>query len=99
MSLKSRLRFSIVALVSLIVIGVSGLYLDDFASLAFEQAATRAEFVSKQIRAFLSLRLRERTEGLETAQASDLPGLWGQLIATDAGVAKVLEQAVANADT
>jgi len=50
MSIKARLRIAIVALVALVVIGMSALYLHAFTTTTFTSAAERADFVAKEVK-------------------------------------------------
>ena len=50
MSIKARLRIAIVALVALVVIGMSALYLYAFANTTFTSAAERGDFVAKEVK-------------------------------------------------
>ena len=59
MSLRTRLRISIVALAAIIVIGLSGLYLYDFTRLAFEGARSRALIVGDEVRDYVAERVSE----------------------------------------
>ncbi len=50
MSLKARLRIAIVALVTLVVIAMSALYLYDFTQGAFSDASERAGLIAEQVK-------------------------------------------------
>ncbi len=57
MSLKARLRIAIVALVTLVVIGMSALYLYDFTRMMFRAASERAGLVADEVKGNLVDRL------------------------------------------
>lgn len=57
MSLKARLRIAIVALVTLVVIAMSALYLYDFTNLSFRSAIDRGEAVTNEVYSGLTARL------------------------------------------
>ena len=61
MSLKARLRIAIVALVTLVVIGMSVLYLYDFTRMTFRAASERAGLVADEIKGNLVDRLDRET--------------------------------------
>jgi signal transduction histidine kinase len=49
MSLKARLRIAIVALVTLVVVAMSALYLYDFTGVVFKNVSERADLIAKQV--------------------------------------------------
>src|SRR5271167_261742 len=57
MSLKARLRIAIIALVTLVVIAMSMLYLYDFTNLSFRSAFDRGEAVADEVYSNLTARL------------------------------------------
>jgi hypothetical protein len=69
MSIKARLRIAIVALVALVVIGMSALYLYDFTFMTFTGAAERADFIAQDVKGNLADHLQRETEarGLKPA--------------------------------
>ena len=50
MSLKTRLRIAILALVTVVVIGMSTLYLYDFTHMTFRAASERAGLVADEVK-------------------------------------------------
>ena len=73
MSLKSRLRRPIVALVALVVVVMSLLYLSDFTRVSFKGASDRADLVAEQFRLYLMnhLNLAMARQGLQPNSAAD----------------------------
>ncbi len=61
MSIKARLRIAIVALVALVVIGMSALYLYDFIRMTFTEARERADFIAKDVKGNLADHLQRET--------------------------------------
>ena len=61
MSLKARLRIAIVALVALVVIAMSALYLYDFTTMTFTGASERADFIAKDVKGNLVDHLQRET--------------------------------------
>ncbi len=100
MSLRTRLRISIVALVAVIVTGLSGLYVYDFTALAFEAATTRADLIAKQVNDYLLDQIKEQTASLPLKPTSlaEYKAVWTQIIRTDPLLQKMLERTFANAD-
>lgn len=98
MSLKTRLRISIVALAAFIVIGLSGLYLNDFITLAFEGAHSRALLVGNEVRDYVSERITDEieTRGLHPATADEFRSAAAKIVQTDSRVARELRNSRAN---
>src|SRR5574337_491382 len=59
MSLRTRLRILIVAFAAMVVIAISGVYLYDFARLAFHDAHSRALLVAKDVAGYVSERVND----------------------------------------
>jgi PAS domain S-box-containing protein len=93
MSLKTRLRIAIVALVTLVVIAMSALYLYDFTHLSFRSAFDRADVVADEVFGNLIARL-----GTSPAPASiaDLRQRWTLAVQTDPDVSRMLIRMLAN---
>jgi PAS domain S-box-containing protein len=93
MSLKTRLRIAIVALVTLVVIAMSALYLYDFTHLSFRSAFDRADVVADEVFGNLIARL-----GTSPAPASiaDLRQRWTLAVQTDPDVSRMLVRMLAN---
>src|SRR5579862_8328045 len=100
MSLKARLRIAIVALVTLVVIGMSVLYLYDFTRMTFRAASERAGLVADEVKGNLVDRL-----GRETTARSPRPATleewktnWARIVSTDPSIAEMLKRTLASAD-
>ncbi|MBV8818471.1 MAG: hypothetical protein JO022_08960, partial [Acidobacteriaceae bacterium] len=100
MSLRTRIRLSIVALVTLVVVGLAALYVYDLTLLAFDDASSRANLVSTQVKDFLLEQLREQTAARKAnpVTLADYKALWTDIVRNDQSLPIMLERAVANAD-
>jgi signal transduction histidine kinase len=100
MSLKSRLRISIVALVTIVVISLSALYLYDFTSLAFQAVTDRADLVANQVKGYLLDRIDQVTaeRGAHPANLAESKALWTDIVRTDPAIRSMLGRTLANAD-
>jgi len=100
MSLKTRLRISVVALVTIIVAGLSALYVYDFTFIAFDAADKRTEVVQNQVKAYVLERvesgLKERR--LHPLSLADSKHAWTDIVRTDPFIPKMLERSAASAD-
>ncbi|MBZ5611006.1 MAG: hypothetical protein LAP38_22305 [Acidobacteriia bacterium] len=99
MSLKARLRIAIVALVTLVVIAMSALYLYDFTRVTFRSAFDRADVVADEINGYLIERLNVATTPDATSPASveQLKESWTETIRTDARISRRLVRTLADA--
>jgi hypothetical protein len=100
MSLKSRLRRPIVALVALVVVVMSLLYLSDFTRASFEGAADRADLVAEQFKLYLEnhLNLEMTRHGLRPATTADWENAWTAIIRNDPDIAEMLSRTLGKAD-
>ena len=100
MSLKSRLRRPIVALVALVVVVMSLLYLSDFTRVSFEGAADRADLVAEQFKLYLEnhLNLEIGRRGLQPASETDWENAWTAIIRNGPDIAEMLNRTLAKAD-
>jgi PAS domain S-box-containing protein len=100
MSLKARLRIAIVALVTLVVVAMSLLYLYDFTHLSFRSAFDRADVVADEVNGSLIARLSVPpvAGGLPAGSVDQLKESWTETIRTDQAVSKMLERMLANAN-
>src|SRR5271168_3964346 len=100
MSLKSRLRRPIVALVTLVVVVMSLLYLSDFTRASFEGATDRADLVAEQFKLYLEnhLNLAMATRGLQPTSVADLENTWTTIIRSDPDINDMLNRTLAKAD-
>lgn len=100
MSLKARLRLSVVALVTTVVIALSAVYLYDFTLSAFQAAEMRADFIAGQVKYYVLERI-DRGSAAGTIAASNLDDygrLWTDIVRTDPLIQPMLARTVANAD-
>ena len=99
MSLKGRLRIAIVALVTLVVIAMSALYLYDFTRVTFRSAFDRADVVADEINGYLIERLNLEAEGDAPPPTSldELQKAWTEIIRTDPKVTRRLVRTLAGA--
>ena len=100
MSLKTRLRISIVALVAVIVIASSVFYLYDFTRLAFEGAAARAVLIADQVKGYVLERIERRSSNHNPPPATleESKQLWRDIAEHDPEIAAMLGRSLANAD-
>jgi hypothetical protein len=100
MSLKSRLRRPIVALVALVVVVMSLLYLSDFTRVSFEGASDRADLVAEQFKLYLEnhLNLEMSRRGLQPTSAGDWQNAWTAMIRDSPDVAEMLNRTLGTAD-
>ncbi len=100
MSLKSRLRRPIIALVALVVVVMSLLYLSDFTRVSFKGAADRADLVAEQFDLYLEnhLNLEMVRRGLQPASEAGWEDAWTALIRTDPDIREMLSHTLAKAD-
>jgi PAS domain S-box-containing protein len=94
MSIKARLRIAIVALVALIVIAMSALYLYDFTFMTFTGAAERAESIAKDVKGNLADHLQHETEarGLKPVSLDEWKQAWTEIIRSDPSVTAMLKR-------
>jgi PAS domain S-box-containing protein len=100
MSLEVRLRIAIAALVALVVIGMSALYLYDFTRLTLTAASDRAGQVADQVRGNLLVRLDRQTaaRGLHPTSLEEWKKAWTELIRTDPNITEMLRRSLASED-
>jgi PAS domain S-box-containing protein len=100
MSLKTRLRISIVALVTIVVAGLSALYVYDFTFIAFDAADKRADVVQNQVKAYVLERIDSglKDRNLHPVSLADSKQAWTDTVRTDPFIPAMLERSVAGAD-
>ncbi|HEV8042097.1 MAG TPA: ATP-binding protein [Bryobacteraceae bacterium] len=100
MSIKARLRIAIVALVALVVIGMSMLYLYDFTSMTFTGAAERADFIAKDVKGNLADHLQRETDarGLKPASIQEWKQVWTDIIRNDPAVTALLKRTLGDSN-
>ncbi|MEZ5401174.1 MAG: ATP-binding protein [Bryobacteraceae bacterium] len=99
MSLKSRLRISIVTLVTLLVIAQSVVSLRFAAEDKFADALDRSQAIAEQVRHLVLQRVNEQARSVETPPTSieEMPQLWHQLVEDDVALPELLIKTAANA--
>src|SRR5260370_42634871 len=92
MSLEARLRIAIAALVALVVIGMSVLYLYDFTRMTFSTASDRAGLVADQVKENLLDHLDRQTavRGLHPTSFAEWRKAGTELIRHDPGITEML---------
>src|ERR1700681_3806028 len=100
MSLKARLRIAIVALVTLVVVAMSGLYLYDFTHMTFRAASERAGLVADEVKGNLVDHLDRETamRGIHPTSLQEWKANWTGIIGTDPSLAEMLKRTLANDD-
>ncbi|HTW66114.1 MAG TPA: ATP-binding protein [Bryobacteraceae bacterium] len=100
MSLKARLRRPIVALVALVVVVMSLLYLSDFTRISFEGAADRADLVAEQFKLYLAnhLNLEMNLHGMRPVSVAQWEDGWTEIIRRDPDITDMLNRTLAQAD-
>jgi PAS domain S-box-containing protein len=100
MSLKARLRIAIVALVTLLVIGMSVLYLYDFTHLTFQDTSDLAGFVADEVKENLLDRLDREVaaQNVHGSSVEEWKAIWTQIISTNPAIPEMLKRTQGNAD-
>ncbi len=98
-SLKTRLRFAIVALVVVVVSAVSVLNVHRLAETRFQDFAQRAGMAAQQVKTFLIYRVRDLSTRREPPPQSveEAIALWQELVSEDPDLAAMLDSTVASA--
>ncbi len=100
MSLKARLRISIVVLVVGVVVALSALNLRSFATAKFGDLAERATTTAQQVQTMLVQRLAQQTADLPPmASLADTKTQWTEIVANDQELARLLEDTLASSRT
>ena len=94
MSLKARLRIATVALVALVVIAMSALYLYTFTDMTFTAASQRAELIAKEVKGNLVEQLERETtaRGLHPASVEESKQAWTEIIRSDPKITDMLKR-------
>lgn len=100
MSLKARVRIAVVVLVTLVVLGMSALYLYDFTQMVFKNASERADLVAKQVSGSLPGLLNNgvAAHGLHPATPEEWKAAWTEIIRADPAIKAALQRALAGAE-
>ncbi len=100
MSLKTRLRIWVVALVTIVVVGLSALYLYDLTASTFDAVDKRTDLVSNEVKAYVLERIERGTQRREARPLSlrDSKKAWTEIVRTDPRIPAMLERSVAGTD-
>jgi PAS domain S-box-containing protein len=100
MSLKARLRIAIVALVTLVVVAMSLLYLYDFTRVSFSTASARADLIADQFKIYLVDHLSRETTArdLHLSSFEDWEGAWTEIVRADPAITDMLKRSLANSE-
>lgn len=100
MSLRARLRLSIVALVAIVVVAISALYLYDFTELAFKTAIARADHIAFQVKVYVLDRIEQQmaARGSTPLTLEESKRAWADIVRTDPYIKGMLERTLAIAD-
>jgi len=100
MSLKVRLRIAIVALVTLVVVAMSLLYLYDFTQGSFSGASGRAALIADQVKGALldRLNIESVARGERPSSLEDYQRTWVEIIRSDPSISAMLQRTLANAE-
>ena len=96
MSLRLRLVLLIVALVTLVTIALSGLYLDSLVNSLWAGAFERSELASQQVNAFIVEHINQHAQ--EYQKPSDYEqtkALWRDIVLNDRDISNTLERTMA----
>ena len=100
MSLKTRLRISIVALVTIVVVALSALYLYDFTQSAFEATNKRAHLLETQIQEYLNARIDHNLElkHQHPRTPEEAKQAWTEVVSSDKAIPRMLQRSAAGTD-
>src|ERR1044071_3965610 len=98
MSLRARLTFAIVGLVTILVMILSVVYMHRLIGMTLDDVHKRAEVNATQVMAFVLQRLKEKTEGYRPPPQTldEKKRLWAEVIEQDPFLGEVLRKAMAN---
>jgi len=100
MSLKNRLRVSIVALLVGVVLVLSALNLHGAATARFQDVLERANLTALQVQSFLMQRISEKAASVpQPASLEETKRLWAQIVEEDDELARLLEETMASSRT
>src|SRR5207237_10467000 len=100
MSLRARLRLSIVALVAIVVVAISLLYLYDLTELAFRAATVRRYHIAYQVKGYVLDRVEQQmaARGGVPLTLEESKRAWAEIVKTDPYIRRMLERTLAIAD-
>jgi PAS domain S-box-containing protein len=100
MSLKTRLRISIVVLVVAVVAAFSALGLHSIADVKFEDLLDRATFIAQQVQSTLLQRLTEKMSAYPpTSSLEQTKAVWTAIVLQDQDLAESLRNSLASSRT
>jgi signal transduction histidine kinase len=100
MSLRVRLVILVVALVTLVAVAYSALYLDSLVNSLSADALERSELASQQVNAFIIDRINLHSELYETpANLEETKALWNMIVASERDISAMLEKTMALSPT
>ena len=96
MSLRIRLVLLIVALVTLVTVALSGLYLDRLVNSLWAAAFERSELASQQVNAFIVQHINQHAQEYEKPSGVEqTKALWRDIVLNDSDIANTLERTMA----
>lgn len=96
MSLRIRLVLLIVALVTLVTVALSGLYLDRLVNSLWAAAFERSELASQQVNAFIVQHINQHAEEYEKPSGIEqTKALWRDIVLNDRDISNTLERTMA----
>ena len=100
MSLKTRLRISIVVLAVAVVVAFSALGLRSIADVKFEDLLDRATFIAQQVQSTLLQRLTEKMSAYPpTSSLEQTKAVWTAIVLQDEDLAESLRNSLASSRT
>jgi len=89
-----------VALVAIVVIAISAIYLYNFTQLAFEAASLRADLVADQVKDYVLERVSTvaAARDLHPASVAESEQVWADILRSDEQISKMLRRTLGNAD-
>ena len=98
MSLKTRIRLSVAALVAVVVVLVSGVYIYDFTGSAIDSAADSAKQIGGEVAGSVAERVNQRlsTQAPAAGSREEIRAEVAQIIRTDALIPAMLTRSVSN---
>ena len=100
MSLKARLRIAVVALVTVVVLAMSALYLYDFTQMVFKNASERGDLIAKQVSGNLPSLLNSgvAARGIQPSSPEEWKKAWTNVLRTDPSIKAMLQRTLAGAE-
>jgi signal transduction histidine kinase len=95
-SLRLRLVLLIIALVTLVTVALSGLYLDSLVNSLWAAAFERSELASQQVNAFIVDHINQHVQEYETpTSVEQTKALWRDIVLNDRDISNTLERTMA----